>query len=67
MPCPVLVLQCSQDVIAPVTVGRYVADHVPEATFVQLAATGHCPNLSAPEETGAAIQDYLRTRSTAGR
>ncbi|MEP7736764.1 alpha/beta hydrolase [Nocardioides sp. 31GB23] len=61
---PTLVLQCSRDAIAPTRVGRYVADSVPDATFVQLAATGHCPNLSAPEETIAAIDDFLRRGET---
>jgi sigma-B regulation protein RsbQ len=56
---PTLVLQCSSDVIAPVTVGEYVRDHMPDATMVQLAATGHCPNLSAPDETADAIEAFL--------
>jgi sigma-B regulation protein RsbQ len=56
---PTLVLQCSQDVIAPESAGRFVHDHVPGSVFVQLAATGHCPNLSAPEETTAAIRAFL--------
>jgi sigma-B regulation protein RsbQ len=62
---PTLVLQCSADVIAPPSVGAYVARAVPDATLVQLAATGHCPNLSAPEETVAAIEDFLRQRQAA--
>lgn len=60
---PTLVLQCSEDVIAPVEVGTYVADTIPDSTLVLLAATGHCPNLSAPEETTRAIATYLRSRS----
>ena len=56
---PTLVLQCTDDVIAPETAGRYVHDHVPGSVFTQLAATGHCPNLSAPEETTAAIRAFL--------
>lgn len=60
---PTLVLQCSRDALAPVSVGRYVSEAVPDATLVQLTATGHCPNLSAPEETIAAIDDYLRRRA----
>jgi sigma-B regulation protein RsbQ len=57
---PTLVLQCSDDVLAPDSVGEYVAKAVPDATLVHLAATGHCPNLSAPEETVAAIDHFLR-------
>ena len=58
---PTLVLQCSEDVIAPVSVGEYVRDSVPGARMALLDATGHCPNLSAPEATVAAIADFLRT------
>jgi len=56
---PTLVLQCRDDVIAPVAVGRYVADHIPNARFELLDATGHCPNLSAPDQTGDAIERFL--------
>jgi sigma-B regulation protein RsbQ len=56
---PTLVLQCAEDVIAPESAGRYVHEHVPGSVFTQLAATGHCPNLSAPEETTAAIRAFL--------
>jgi len=56
---PTLVLQCSEDVIAPETAGRYVHEHVPGSVFTQLSATGHCPHLSAPEETTAAIRSWL--------
>ncbi len=56
---PTLVLQCSEDVIAPPAVGRYVNDQIPGSRLVQLSATGHCPNLSAPEETAAAIAAFL--------
>jgi sigma-B regulation protein RsbQ len=58
---PSLVLQCSDDVIAPEVVGAYVREHLPGSELVQLAATGHCPNLSAPGETVAAIKAYLAT------
>jgi sigma-B regulation protein RsbQ len=56
---PTLVLQCSDDVIAPAAVGAYVHEQVAGSTLVQLEATGHCPNLSAPEETAAAIRAFL--------
>jgi sigma-B regulation protein RsbQ len=58
---PTLVLQCSDDVIAPEFVGRYVHESIPGSTFTQLSATGHCPNLSAPEETTSAIRAFLST------
>jgi sigma-B regulation protein RsbQ len=54
-----LVLQCAQDVIAPEEVGRYVHANLPGSEIVFMKATGHCPNLSAPEETIEAIKAYL--------
>ncbi|MDQ6605932.1 MAG: alpha/beta hydrolase [Actinomycetota bacterium] len=56
---PSLVLQCSDDVIAPPAVGEYVQSHLRNSRIVQLEATGHCPNLSAPEETIAALRAFL--------
>jgi sigma-B regulation protein RsbQ len=56
---PTLVLQCSHDVIAPDAVGEYVHRHMPVSRLVTLNATGHCPNLSAPAETIAAINHFL--------
>ncbi len=56
---PTLVLQCSNDAIAPVGVGQYVSEQIPHATLTMLDATGHCPNLSAPDETAAAIHRFL--------
>ena len=56
---PTLVLQCSDDVIAPEAVGHYVHESIPGSAFVQLAATGHCPNLSAPGETIEAIRAFV--------
>jgi sigma-B regulation protein RsbQ len=56
---PSLVLQCSHDAIAPEAVGRYVNERLPDSQLVLLEATGHCPNLSAPDETIAAIKAFL--------
>ncbi|MFC7337463.1 alpha/beta fold hydrolase [Haloferula chungangensis] len=56
---PTLVLQCTDDVIAPLEVGSYVHSKMKNSTLVVMKATGHCPNLSAPEETIAAIKAFL--------
>ncbi|WP_089306943.1 alpha/beta fold hydrolase [Geodermatophilus pulveris] len=56
---PTLVLQCSADAIAPEAVGRYVHEQVRGSVLTQLRATGHCPHLSAPAETTAAIRAFL--------
>jgi sigma-B regulation protein RsbQ len=57
---PALLLQCSDDAIAPTAVGEYVHAHMPASRLTLLRATGHCPNLSAPEETIAAMKAYLQ-------
>jgi sigma-B regulation protein RsbQ len=52
---PTLVLQCTQDVIAPPEVGAFVHAHIAGSVLVTLNATGHCPQLSAPVETAEQI------------
>lgn len=54
-----LILQCREDAIAPPHVGSYVRDRIPGSELVLLDATGHCPNLSAPEEVIAAIRAFV--------
>jgi sigma-B regulation protein RsbQ len=61
VPVPALVLQCTDDIIAPVSVGEYVHAQLPDSELVLLDATGHCPNLSAPEQTTAAIRAFLES------
>jgi sigma-B regulation protein RsbQ len=56
---PVLILQSRVDAIAPPFVGEYVHGAIPGSTLVVLDATGHCPNLSAPDETATAIRAFL--------
>ena len=54
-----LILQCSDDVIAPEAVGQYMRRNLADSQLVILKATGHCPNLSAPDETIAAMKTFL--------
>lgn len=61
---PTLVLQCTQDIIAPLEVGHYVNDNLQNSEIQILNATGHCPNLSAPEETTLAIKKYLASTAS---
>jgi sigma-B regulation protein RsbQ len=56
---PALILQCSEDMIAPPSVGAFVHRNLAGSHLHHLAATGHCPHLSAPEETIAAMKSYL--------
>jgi sigma-B regulation protein RsbQ len=56
---PALVLQSREDAIAPPAVGRYVAGALPRGELVVLEATGHCPNLSAPDQVVGAVRRWL--------
>ncbi|UGT62712.1 alpha/beta fold hydrolase [Nocardia asteroides] len=56
---PTLVAQCSNDAIAPREVGEFVHAEIAGSTLVTLNATGHCPQLAAPEETAAAIRAFV--------
>ncbi|MCW2829433.1 MAG: alpha/beta hydrolase [Aeromicrobium sp.] len=57
---PTLVLQARDDIIAPQSAGELVRDELPDATYVVLETSGHCPHLSAPDETIAAITSFVR-------
>jgi sigma-B regulation protein RsbQ len=56
---PSLILQCSEDIIAPPEVGEYLARNLPGSTLRVMKATGHCPHMSEPEETVHLIKEYL--------
>ena len=56
---PSLILQCSEDLIAPKEVGEYLHRNLPRSSLRVMKATGHCPHMSAPEETIGLIKDYL--------
>jgi sigma-B regulation protein RsbQ len=54
-----LVLQVTDDALAPVAVGRYVQQQLRDAELQLLSTRGHCPHLSAPELTIAAMRQFL--------
>lgn len=54
---PAVILQCSQDAIAPTPVGEYMHRKLRDSRLFYLKATGHIPHLSAPAETIEAIQN----------
>lgn len=56
---PCLILQSREDVIAPLEVGEFVHARIPGSTLVVLDSTGHCPNLSAPDQVVAALREWL--------
>jgi sigma-B regulation protein RsbQ len=61
IPLPALVIECAQDAIAPREVGAYVHAHIPDSRLVTLDASGHCPHVSHPAATAAAISDFARS------
>ncbi len=61
LPAPVLVLQSSDDIIAPRTVGEYLARTLPQWKVRVIENVGHCPHLSAPSASVAAIEEFLAT------
>ncbi|MET0398825.1 MAG: alpha/beta hydrolase [Longimicrobiaceae bacterium] len=56
---PALILQCTDDMIAPPEVGEYLHREIPGSTLRVMGATGHCPHMSHPEETIRAMREYL--------
>ena len=58
---PSLILQCSDDMIAPLSVGEFVSEQLANSTLRVMQATGHCPHMSHPEETVQLIREYLGT------
>jgi sigma-B regulation protein RsbQ len=62
---PSLILQCSDDMVAPGQVGEYMRENLPNSTLRVMKATGHCPHMSHPEETIALIREYLAAPAAA--
>ena len=56
---PTLILQCAHDVIAPLAVGTYLHEHLPDSQLVIIDTPGHCAHLTAPAHTLGEIKDFL--------
>jgi sigma-B regulation protein RsbQ len=56
---PTLILQCSDDLIAPVAVGEYMHKVIPNSKLRVIENVGHCPHLSAPSASVEAIEEFL--------
>lgn len=59
IPAHCLIMQCADDVIAPLSIGDYLAANIPDNTLVHMSANGHCPHVSHPQETIQLLKDYL--------
>jgi sigma-B regulation protein RsbQ len=62
---PTLLFQCANDVIAPTSVGEFMHSQMPSATLKVVDVTGHCPHMSHPRETIAAMQEFLASSARA--
>jgi sigma-B regulation protein RsbQ len=60
---PTLVLQCSDDIVAPVAVGEYMQRKIPNSTLRIIENVGHCPHMSAPTASSQAIDEFLASTS----
>ena len=56
---PTLVVQSAHDVIAPLAVGHYINEQLADSRIEVIETGGHCPHLSAPQQTLAAIDRFL--------
>ena len=56
---PALVVQCHDDLIAPQSVGEYLARSLPDATLQVIENVGHCPHLSSPSACASAMDAFL--------
>ena len=63
---PSLIMQCTDDMIAPLAVGDYLSAALPDSTLRVMSATGHCPHMSHPDETIAVIREYLAQPVSSG-
>jgi sigma-B regulation protein RsbQ len=61
---PTLIIQCEDDSIAPLRIGKYVHSNIKESTLEVLSANGHCPHMSHPQKTIEAIENYLEQNLT---
>ena len=58
---PSLIIQSEEDIIAPLDVGEYLHDRLPNSLLRIVENVGHCPHLSAPSASAAAMDEFLAT------
>lgn len=58
---PTLIIQSTDDIIAPLKVGKYLSEHLPKSTLRIVENVGHCPHLSAPGDSALAMDEFLAT------
>jgi sigma-B regulation protein RsbQ len=56
---PTLIVQCHDDIIAPLSVGEYMKRQLPRSTLRVIKNVGHCPHLSSPSQCTEAMDEFL--------
>ena len=56
---PTLIVQCNDDIIAPLSVGEFLHQNLPHSTLSIIDNVGHCPHLSAPSACSVAMDEFL--------
>lgn len=56
---PTTILQSADDIFVPEVVGEFMQETIPGSVLLKLDATGHCPQLSEPEEVVHALRALL--------
>ncbi|VVM97035.1 Sigma factor SigB regulation protein RsbQ [Pseudomonas fluorescens] len=56
---PTLILQSTDDLIAPIAVGEYMRAILPNSTLCLVDNVGHCPHMSVPTACSEAMDNFL--------
>jgi sigma-B regulation protein RsbQ len=56
---PTLIVQCNDDIIAPISVGEYLKRQISHSTLRVIDNVGHCPHLSSPGQCTRAMDEFL--------
>jgi sigma-B regulation protein RsbQ len=63
---PTLIVQSAHDIIAPLAVGHYINEQLADSRMKVIETGGHCPHLSAPQETLSAVDHFLHHETVLG-
>ncbi|MBX0327341.1 alpha/beta hydrolase [Oscillochloris sp. ZM17-4] len=57
--CPSLVVAGARDPVVPIAQSRWLAQHLPRATLLEIPTSGHLPHWEAAEQVDAAVDGWL--------
>lgn len=60
---PTLIVQCNDDIIAPLSVGEYMRRVLPNSTLAVIDNVGHCPHLSSPSRCVDAMDRFFAAQN----